>query len=105
MLFEKSKFAVGDIISLKITSGEEIIGKYVSEDMSELVVGRPLMLAMTAKGPAFAPLMMTTDPDKNYGINKQLVMTKGETAKEVADQYTFQTTGIQPVSAGSIALS
>jgi hypothetical protein len=27
---------------------------------------------------------------------------QGATVKEIGEQYTFQTTGIQPVSAGSI---
>jgi hypothetical protein len=60
------------------------------------------MLAMTQKGPAMAPVMMTVNPDNDYTINKSSVIFQGSTVKEIADQYLFQTTGIQPVSAGSI---
>jgi hypothetical protein len=87
---------------MKLSNGEEVIGKFVSEDMSEIVVSKPVMLAMTQKGPAMAPVMMTVDPDKDYAINKNVIMFKNPTVKEIADQYTYQTTGIQPVSAGSI---
>ena len=40
MLLQKSKFDSGDIVSLKLTSGEEIVGKFVSEDMMEFVQSR-----------------------------------------------------------------
>lgn len=102
MLLEKSKFNQGDIVSLKLISGEEVIGKYVSEDMMELVLNKPIMLAMTPKGPAMAPMMVTLDPEKDYAITKSAIILKGNTVREIADQYTYQTTGIQPVSAGSI---
>jgi hypothetical protein len=46
--------------------------------------------------------MMTVNPDNDYSINKSSVIFQGSTVKEIADQYLFQTTGIQPVSAGSI---
>lgn len=104
MLFEKSKYTQGDIISLKLVSGDEIIGKFADEDMTTITLLKPVMLAMTPKGPAMAPVMMTVHPDNDYVINKSVILFKGQTVKEIADQYTFQTTGIQPVSAGSIVL-
>lgn len=94
MLFEKSKFSENDIVSLKLITGEEVIGKYVSEDMGEMVLSKPLMLAMTSKGPAMTPVFMTVDPDKSFGFLKTAIIAKGPTVKEIADQYTYQTTGI-----------
>jgi len=102
MLLEKSKFDAGDIVSLKIITGDELIGKYVKEDMTSFTIARPVMLAMTKNGPAMAPVMMTVTPEADYTINKAAVMLSGTTVKEIAEQYLFQTTGIQPVSAGSI---
>lgn len=102
MLFDKSKHTVGDIISLKLSSGDEVIAKFVDEDMATITLAKPVMLAMTPKGPAMAPVMMTVDPDNTFSINKSLILFKGTTVREIADQYTYQTTGIQPVSAGSI---
>ena len=102
MLLQKSKFNQGDIISLKLITGEELLGKYVSEDMMEITLSKPLMLAMTKSGPAMTPAMLTVDPEKDFAISKSAVILKAPTIKEIADQYTYQTTGIQPVSAGSI---
>jgi hypothetical protein len=102
MLLEKSKYTESDIISFKLINGDEIIGKYVKEDMMSYTINRPVMLAMTKNGPAMAPIMMTVSPDNDYTINKSAVMFNGATVKEIGEQYIFQTTGIQPVSAGSI---
>jgi len=102
MLLEKTKFKDGDTITLKLISGEEVVGKFISEDMTDIVIKNPVMLAMTQKGPAMAPFMITVDSDKEFNISKSAIIIRAHTVKEVADQFTFQTTGIQPVSAGSI---
>jgi hypothetical protein len=102
MFLEKSKFAEGDIISLKLISGEEIIGKFVKEEMTSITINKPLAIAMTPKGPGLAPIMFTVSPDNEYSINKSVIVFQGSTVKEIGEQYIFQTTGIQPVSAGSI---
>lgn len=102
MLLEKSKFTAGDTVSFKLISGDELIGKYVKEDMTSITISKPLMLAMTPKGPGLAPVMMTVNPEQDFTINKSVIVLQGETVKEIADQYTYQVTGIQPVSAGSI---
>lgn len=101
MLFEK-KFSDGDVVSLKTTGGEEIIGRFVKDDMISITLEKPLMIAMTQKGPAMAPVMITVNPDTNLTFNKSAIIITAACYKEIADQYVFQTTGIQPVSAGSI---
>lgn len=103
MLSFNSKVSVGDIVSIKLQSGEEIVGKLVEADTFNFILGKPLMLAMTQKGPAMAPLMMTINPDANIPFNKNCIAVGPvNTDKDIANQYTYQTTGIQPVSAGSI---
>ncbi len=104
MLLENTKFSSGDIVSFKLISGDEVIAKYLKEDMATITISRPIMLAMTPKGPAMAPVMVTVNPENDFTINKSAVLLHGSTVKEIADQYTYQTTGIQPVSAGSIII-
>ena len=101
MLFEK-KFSDGDVVSLKTTGGEEIIGRFVKDDMISITLEKPLMIAMTQKGPAMAPVMVTVTPDTNLTFNKSAIIVTAVCYKEIADQYVYQTTGIQPVGAGSI---
>lgn len=102
MLLEKSKYTEGDVITLKLSSGEEIIAKFVSEDITSIVVEQALMLAMSQKGIGMAPYVMTVDPDTKLNFNKNLVIVTASSDKEIANQYIYQTTGIQPVTKGSI---
>lgn len=101
MLFEK-KFSDNDVVSLKLSSGEEIVGRFTKDDLVSITLHKPLMIAMTPKGPAMAPVMMTVNPDAGLTFSKSLVVAIAETDRDIANQYMFQTTGIQPVSAGSI---
>ena len=98
MLIEK-RFTDGDVVSLKLTSGEEILGRFVKEDMVTITLSKPLMIAMTPKGPAMAPVMMTVNPESDLTFNKSSVIVSANCYKEIADQYVFQTTGIQMPSA------
>jgi hypothetical protein len=102
MFVQQQKFDVNDVVTLKLITGEEVLGKYVSDDISGITLSKPLMIAMTQKGPAMAPILMTVDPDKNLTFAKSAIIISAPAYKEIADQYTYQTTGIQPVSAGSI---
>lgn len=101
MLFEK-KYSEGDVVTLKLTSGEEVLGRFVSDDMVGITLSKPLTIGMTPKGPGMAPVLMTVNPEANLTFNKQAIVVSAPCYKEIADQYVYQTTGIQPVSAGSI---
>jgi hypothetical protein len=102
MLLNKQKFAVGDIVTIKIVTGDEIMGKFVEDTMGSITLDRPVMLAMMQKGPAMAPVLLTVNPDAKLTFNSNAIITMAESDPEVGKQYVFQTTGIQPVSAGSI---
>ena len=102
MLFNKQKFAAGDIVTIKLLTGDEIMGKFVEDSMGSITLDRPLMLTMTQKGPAMSPVLMTVNPDAKLTFNSSAIITMVETDQEIGKQYVFQTTGIQPVSAGSI---
>lgn len=100
MLFEK-KYGEGDVVTLKLSSGEEVLGKFVAEDMMSITLSKCLMIAMTAKGPAMAPILMTVDPDKDLTFNKNSITVITASDKDIAAQYTTQTTGIA-IPKGSI---
>lgn len=101
MLFEK-KYTEGDVITLKLISGEEVIGKFLTEDMQTMTLSKPLSIGMTQKGPGMGPVLITVDPDATLAFNKQAIILTAACHKDIADQYVYQTTGIQPVSAGSV---
>lgn len=102
MLIETARYDEGDVITLKLISGEEVIGKFVADNEMQITLDRPLMLAMSQKGIGMAPILMTVNPESKLKFNKTAVIVMAKSDDEIAKQYVYQTTGIQPVSAGSI---
>ena len=98
MLLEKNTLDENNIITLKLSSGEEIIGKFIKEDDTSYLMEKPLMLAMSQKGVGMAPILMTVNPESRIKIQKHAVMILANSDEEIAKQYIYQTTGIQPVS-------
>jgi hypothetical protein len=102
MLIQKSDYETDDIVTIKLMSGEEVIGKYVKSDDISITLDKPLMLAMSQKGIGMAPILMTVNPETTLKFNKLAVIVQAHSDEEVAKQYIYQTTGIQPVTKGSI---
>lgn len=93
----------GDVVTLKMSSGEELLGCFVSEDAGSYTIDRPVTLSVGPKGgPALTPYLMTVNPGntRNLKINKALVVCLANTDKELADQYTSALSGIQVAPAG-----
>lgn len=95
MLIENRKIEEGSIVSFKLSSGEELVCKFVKENQDTFTVSKPLMLAMTQQGMGMAPYMMTVDPDNSFDIRKTSVTSHALTIKSLADQYITQTSGIE----------
>jgi len=70
MLLEKLSYSENDIVTLKLISGEEVIGKFISEDSQAVTLDKPLTLAMSQKGVGMVPLLMTVNPDNKLKINR-----------------------------------
>jgi hypothetical protein len=93
----------GDVVTLKMSSGEELIGCYINDDTNSFTIDRPVTLSVGPKGgPALTPYLMTVNPanTRNLKINKSLVVCVANTDKELADQYTSALSGIQLAPAG-----
>jgi hypothetical protein len=93
----------GDVVTLKMSSGEELIGTYKDDDSSTYTIDRPVTLSVGPKGgPALTPYLMTVNPGntRNLKINKALVVCVANTDKELADQYSSAMSGIQVAPAG-----
>lgn len=98
MLLEKTRFDENDVVTIKLVSGEEVIGKFIKEDDKVVTLEKPLMLAMNQKGIGMAPVLMTVNPDSKLNFSKLAIAILAHSDDEIAKQYTYQTTGIQPVT-------
>ena len=93
MLIDKG-VAVGEVITIKLTSGEELVAKLVEDQIMHYKLAHPMVIAMSPKGPALMPYLFTVDPSKQVKIVKSVVAVAEATDKQFADQFIQQTTGI-----------
>jgi hypothetical protein len=93
MLIDKG-VTTGEVVTLKLTSGEELVAKLVEEGPLHYKISKPLVLSMTQKGIGMVPYLFTVSPDKDIKVSKNTVVVMEATEKEFADQYLSGTTGI-----------
>ena len=87
-------FKIGDTVSLKISSGEEIVGRLEEETDKHYQLSKVLMLTMNQQGIGLAPYMFTIKPDAKVNITKGNVICILKTEEEMAKQYISSTSGI-----------
>ena len=93
MLIE-APYKNGDTISLKLTSGEEVVARLEEETNNGFKLNKPLMLTMTQQGIGLAPFMFTASPDTVIFIASDKVICVVKTIDEMSKQYISSTTGI-----------
>jgi hypothetical protein len=94
MLIDKG-VTVGEVITLKLTSGEEIVAKLVAETDGFYKLSRPMVIGMGERGPGLMPYLFTVNPEKEVKLSKITVTVAEATDKAFADQFIQSTTGIK----------
>ena len=84
----------GDTISLKLSSGEEIVARLEKEDAKSFTVRKPMVLIAQQEGLGLAPFMFSVSPDAKFVLQATSVACVAKTEVEIAKQYTSQTSGI-----------
>jgi hypothetical protein len=92
MLINKG-FSVGDVVSIKLINGDEIIAKFEKEDTETVTVNRPLALTMSGQGLGMIPWVFL-GKDGAITISKRNTFFIVESKGEAATQYLEGTTGI-----------
>jgi hypothetical protein len=93
MLIDKG-VCEGEVITFKLTSGEEIVAKLVEDGPVYYKLSRPMVIGMGQQGPGLMPYLFTVHPDKDVRLNKSVVAMAEATDKQFADQFIQSTTGI-----------
>ena len=93
MLIE-TPYKIGDTVSIKLSSGEEVIARLEEEKADNLQLHKPLMVIANGQGLGLAPFMFTVNPDAKININTKNVLCIAKTIEEMAKQYISNTTGI-----------
>jgi DNA/RNA-binding domain of Phe-tRNA-synthetase-like protein len=87
-------YKVGDTVSIKLASGEEIIANLKEETGESIVIEKPLTLVAQQQGIGLAPFMFTASPEAKLTINTKNVLCVTKTIEEMAKQYLSNTSGI-----------
>lgn len=96
MLIDKGVSA-GEVVTIKLTSGEELVARLVEEAGLFYKLNKPMVLTMGQQGLGMVPYLFTVSVDKDVKLNKATVTVIEPTEKEFANAYTQQTTGIKLV--------
>jgi len=96
MLIDKG-VCEGEVVTFKLTSGEEIVAKLVEDGPVYYKLSRPMVIGMGQQGPGLMPYLFTVHPDKDVRLNKSVVAMAEATDKQFADQFIQSTTGIKMV--------
>jgi len=94
MLIDKG-FSVGEVVTIKLITGEELVGKLVEEMTDGLKVSKPVVLSVGPQGVGMIPYLFTVNPNKEIVILNSAIITKTVCDKQFADQYIQGTTGIK----------
>lgn len=93
MLIE-TPYKNGDTITIKTSAGEEIVARLVEETDTTVKVHKPLAIMATQQGIGLGPFAFTLSQDADVVLNKSVILMIAKTEKEMASQYTQNTTGL-----------
>lgn len=99
MLLNKT-FNQGDVVTFKLTNGEEMMARYQGETITEYQITKPVTLTPTPNGSlGMIPSMFSVELNTvSINLQKNAVAMSALTRKEVSDEYTRGTSGIKPAS-------
>lgn len=92
MLISKG-VAVGEVVSIKLISGEEIIARLEEETTDYIKVSKPLTVSLGPQGLGMIPFVFLAQ-NETIKLNMNHVMVLSSSKKDAADQYVQGTTGI-----------
>jgi len=96
MLIDKG-VTEGEVITLKLTSGEELVAKLVEDGAAYYKLSRPMVIGMGQQGPGLMPYLFTVHPDKEIKLAKSTVTVAEATDETFAKQFLETTSGIKLV--------
>ena len=92
MLISKG-FTDGDVISIKLINGEEIIARFDEDTTDEIKIIKPLCVTLNGQGLGMMPWMFLGNSD-NVSIKKTHIFAAMPSKRDAADQYRQNTTNI-----------
>ena len=93
MLIAKSTFAANDVVSIKLSNGDEIIARVEEDTVETIKIKKPLAVTIGPQGLGMMPWMFLAGGEV-FTLNKSHVYAVSLAKKEAAAQYMQGTTGL-----------
>jgi len=97
-----SNYKKGDVITIKLSTGEELVTRYEKDDADYVEVIKPTVLTLNPQDGKvmLIPWLMSIDVHSSNPsrISRNQVVAISVPAKPIADSYLQSTTGIAPAS-------
>jgi hypothetical protein len=97
-------YQAGDIVSFKLITGDEVVAKVVDAGTLGFEVSKPCTVMPGAQGIGLIQSLFTADADVNVVLNKDHVIMHAPAIDAMQKHYIKTTTGIEPVTRGSIVV-
>lgn len=94
MLIE-TPYKNGDTISLKLSSGEEIVARLEEESKDYFTLKKPMVLVAQQQGLGLAPFMFSVSPDSKFMMRTTSVSCVSKTQEDIGKQYLETTSGLK----------
>ena len=85
---------VGEIMTFKLGSGEELVAKYIGTTDGEITVSNPVSVAPSHQGIGLINSLFTAETKNEVRININSIMMYAVTEEGVKNKYIEATTGI-----------
>jgi hypothetical protein len=97
-MLKTDQYQKNDVITIKLVTGEEIIGYFVDQDKNQITLRKPVVPVPTKQGQVgLAPFLMSSnylEKGDDVPFNNSAVITTMKTTKEFAAAYGQQVSGI-----------
>ncbi len=94
MLVNK-EFSKGDVVSIKLINGDEVVAQYQSENKDEITFSNPVVLTMGPGGAIGMIPWCFLSERKEHTIRKTQTFIIAKTKKEACDQYLESALGME----------
>jgi len=93
-MFIEVPHKVGDTVSLKLISGEEVVGRIVDLTENTFSLSKPMTFIMGPQGFGMVPYMFSAAQDAKIKIKESSVVAVTKTDEQVNKQYLSQTSSL-----------
>lgn len=101
MLKNKRRYNEGDIVTLVMVGGQELLGKFVEESGDYFVIKKPLTLVY-GQQISFQPFTVTGDSEGEVVLHYDKIVSVLQTNKETTKAYQSATSGLVTPDKGLI---